>query len=446
MDNKNSNDDENSSSTQPEPQQKSQLMAFLKQLASFTGDLSQLTAPAFLLNGSSLLEYSVHWCDYPQLLYNIPCQESAELRMLAVVKWFMSTLYGSYHERCANGATERKPYNPILGEQFFADWLNGDLNEESQEKLSQWQRAHLIVEQVSHHPPVSAFHVRCSGSAGDFVTVTGHCGQKTKFSSMAIKVAQSGHAVLHCDRHDEHYLIKLPELVIRGLLSGQMFLELTGSVDIRCSNGMMVEIEFLPKPWFSGDYHSVRGSIYRADSSDATLFSLSGRWVDTVYYREGAAGRPMSSKKKRPSSAATDDDGDNKVLFKVDLKERPPVTVKPIGDMNSLESKKVWQKVTEALLKEEYDVASQEKNAIEERQRESRKLRQQSGEEWQPEFFEWVQPGSGSNDSVQLLQEYVNNSEIAPKEQPSADIKHPFTDAGGWRLRSVKNNNDNNAQ
>lgn len=39
-------------------------------------------------------------------------------RMLAVTRWFMSTLWGSYASRCTNGLTEKKPYNPILGEQF----------------------------------------------------------------------------------------------------------------------------------------------------------------------------------------------------------------------------------------------------------------------------------------------------------------------------------------
>lgn len=39
--------------------------------------------------------------------------------MLAVTRWFMSTLWGSYASRCTNGQHEKKPYNPILGEQFL---------------------------------------------------------------------------------------------------------------------------------------------------------------------------------------------------------------------------------------------------------------------------------------------------------------------------------------
>lgn len=42
--------------------------------------------------------------------------------MLEVVRWYVSTLYGSYGYRSAEGRLEKKPYNPILGEQFFCKW------------------------------------------------------------------------------------------------------------------------------------------------------------------------------------------------------------------------------------------------------------------------------------------------------------------------------------
>jgi hypothetical protein len=73
-------------------------------LAAATGDLSSLTCPAFLLNGVSLLEYSQHWCDHPDLLYNISEKPKGSPgfqwlmveRMLACTAWFLSTLYGSF--------------------------------------------------------------------------------------------------------------------------------------------------------------------------------------------------------------------------------------------------------------------------------------------------------------------------------------------------------------
>jgi hypothetical protein len=164
-------------SNHPQHHHKSAFLAFLQQLASFTGDLSQLTAPSFMLNGISLLEYSAHWLDYPHLFAQIAEGSSPEDRMVAAVKWFLSTLPGSYHERCVNGS-EKKPYNPILGEQFHCEW---------RDERQSWKEARMTVEQVSHHPPVTAFFAEIP-SAG--VSLCGHYGQKSKFKGTYINVIQ----------------------------------------------------------------------------------------------------------------------------------------------------------------------------------------------------------------------------------------------------------------
>ena len=112
---------------------------FLGQLTTATGDLSRMTAPAFLLNGFSLLEYSQHWGDHPDLLFDISnASYSKEQRMLAATRWFISTLFGSFRSRCEE-KSERKPFNPILGETFKATW--------NDENSKGWGEASLVVEQ-----------------------------------------------------------------------------------------------------------------------------------------------------------------------------------------------------------------------------------------------------------------------------------------------------------
>ena len=59
-------------------------------------------------------------------------------RMLEVARWYVSTLYGSYGSRSEEGHFERKPYNPILGEQFFCTWE--DVN-------SKYKKITLVAEQ-----------------------------------------------------------------------------------------------------------------------------------------------------------------------------------------------------------------------------------------------------------------------------------------------------------
>ncbi|KAJ2174828.1 Oxysterol-binding protein 4, partial [Coemansia sp. RSA 560] len=76
-------------------------MSFFKGILSFTGDLSSLTCPSFLLNGISLLEYGAHWSDYPHVLAEITKATDSAERMKLVARWFVSTLYGSYNKRVA---------------------------------------------------------------------------------------------------------------------------------------------------------------------------------------------------------------------------------------------------------------------------------------------------------------------------------------------------------
>ncbi len=78
---------------------------------------------------------------------------------------------------------------------------------------------------------------------------------------MTIKVEQTGHTIIVNHKHNETYEISLPELVLRGILTGKIFVELTGKTRITSSSNVVAEIEFLPKPWFSGDYHHIKGHI-----------------------------------------------------------------------------------------------------------------------------------------------------------------------------------------
>lgn len=113
----------------------------------------------------------------------------------------MSTLKGKYTSREAQTGSEKKPLNPILGELHYGEWATstGPLK--------------LTVEQVSHHPPVTAYHME-SEQAG--IKLQGHSGQKTSFSGKSIFVKQNGFAMISVNvpgqAQPEKYLITLPKL------------------------------------------------------------------------------------------------------------------------------------------------------------------------------------------------------------------------------------------
>ncbi|KNE73255.1 hypothetical protein AMAG_17431 [Allomyces macrogynus ATCC 38327] len=391
-------------------QHKSQFLQFVKTLASFTGDLSQLTCPAFLLSGTSLLEYSVHWADHPELLARIPAITDPARRMVAVSRWFISTLYGSFHSRCKTG-TEKKPYNPVLGEQFLCSWPAATVTNPDGTSLV-IPTTNLVCEQVSHHPPVGAFYL---DNAHQNIFLNGHCGQKTKFKTTSIKVEQTGRAVLtvHPPNGEvDEYFITLPELVLRGLLTGQLFVELTGTSTITSSSGYLASFEYLPKPWFGGDYHVFKGTIgafdvpddlASPDSASSTSSSSSSKKKAKKAKKATAAmaaaaardasAKPLFTMQGKWTTSCTVTDvatGTTAPLFDAEADAMRTPTVAPLAQQDDLESRKLWAVTTEHLRNGNYAEATASKTAIEDAQRALRKQRAAAGDVWAPKYFAFV--------------------------------------------------------
>ncbi|KAJ2160031.1 Oxysterol-binding protein 4 [Coemansia sp. RSA 552] len=341
-------------------------MSFIKGVLSFTGDLSSLTCPSFLLNGISLLEYGAHWSDYPHVLAEITQATDSAERMRLVARWFVSTLYGSYNKRVAESNTgEKKPFNPILGEQFLAAWDDPDYGE-----------TRFVCEQVSHHPPVSALYFE-NAKAG--IYGSGHFSQKSKFKGTTMKVVQEGRVTLRMRNSDEVYCLSLPSLNICSILSGKPFLEMSNTTFIRSTKGYTAEFHWHTKPWLYGEYHKFDGKVFRDASpqfvqdgpGQELLYVLKGKWVADSY-------------------AVDQKTGEEKILFDVGAKPAADIIIRPVAKQAELESRRVWDKVSTALANGDYDVASREKTALEEAQRALRREREEKNVEWKPSMFVWV--------------------------------------------------------
>ncbi|KAF8926360.1 glycerol ethanol, ferric requiring protein [Haplosporangium gracile] len=345
-----SKDKSNDSETAPAvPEgQKDSLSSFVATLASFSGDLSSLTCPSFLLSSVSLLEYSQYWGDHPKLFASISKGETAEERLLNATRWFISTLYGSYSSRSTTAGMEKKPYNPVLGEQYFAKWT-GDA--ETGDTV-------LKAEQVSHHPPIMGFHLE-NKKAG--VILEGHCGQKSRFAMPAgIDVSQTGHAILSVPKFNEHYLITLPNLNIRGMVTGRPSVELSGTTYIVSSAGHMTTIEYSTKGYFSGERHSFKATLKPIEGGSA-FYTAQGVWSGVSDY---------TNVKTNTTSLFFDSDTDKSVAPEL----------KPQPEMGDLESHKLWSQVTNAINSKDYSTASRVKAQIEEAQRALAKVRKEKGE------------------------------------------------------------------
>jgi hypothetical protein len=324
--------------------------SFLKSIASFSGDLSSMTAPPFILSPVSLTEFPAYWCEYPALFAAIADGKTEEERAQAVLRWFISTLKGQYTSRNESMGSEKKPLNPVLGELFYGTWPSTNTT--------------LLVEQVSHHPPITAYRIENKDKG---LVLTGHNAQKTSFSSGSIIVKQIGHAVLNvklASGEKEEYLITFPRLRIDGLWYGSPYIELAETSYIQGSSGWLSTIEYKGKGYFSGKSHTFKATL-KPPSLFLKPLVVEGTWHTTSKTSTGLTFHDVTPPKEE-------------------------VTVKPIEEQGEWESRKLWALVASGIREGDFESASKEKSRIENDQRQRRKDEAAAGKPWELKHFKHI--------------------------------------------------------
>lgn len=101
---------------------RSPLREFLASIATISGDLSNITAPPFLLASHSTTELPQYWAEHPSILVAPAAESDPEKRALSVLKWFLSSLRNQQYAGRSESEGVKKPLNAFLGEVFCASW------------------------------------------------------------------------------------------------------------------------------------------------------------------------------------------------------------------------------------------------------------------------------------------------------------------------------------
>lgn len=218
------------------------------------------------------------------------------------------------------------------------------------------------------------------------VYLNGHCGQKTKFSGTAIQVEQTGCLFVFVEKYGEEYAISLPELYLRGLVTGAPFVEITGECLVVCSrHDYAAKIRFIPKPWFSGSYNLVEGIVYN-DKTQEVTHEIYGNWAEKTFIQNKETDPEDTHLTNIESGVVDCDDPSAELLF--DSSE--PIVHPRVKNETPLDSRNVWKNVTDALVHAKYELAASAKNEIEEAQRALRKERAANGIQWLPINFNYM--------------------------------------------------------
>ncbi|XP_019386955.1 PREDICTED: oxysterol-binding protein-related protein 9 isoform X1 [Crocodylus porosus] len=329
-------------------------------------DLTKVVLPTFILERRSLLEMYADFFAHPDLFVSISDQKDAKDRMVHVVKWYLSAFHAG-----RKGSVAKKPYNPILGEIFRCHWvLPGTENEDDMEPVSEgpipWVSRNtvtFVAEQVSHHPPISAFYAECFNKRIQF---NAHIWTKSKFLGMSIGVHNIGQGCVSCLDYDEHYILTFPNGYGRSILTVP-WIELGGECNITCSKtGYNASITFHTKPFYGGKKHRVTADIFYPNDK-RSFCSIEGEWNGVMYAKYAT--------------------GEN-VVF-IDTKKMPTIKkkVRKLEDQEEYESRCLWKDVTHNLKVRDIDAATDAKHRLEEKQRAEARARKENETSWETRLF-----------------------------------------------------------
>uniref|UniRef100_A0A667X5E0 Oxysterol-binding protein n=1 Tax=Myripristis murdjan TaxID=586833 RepID=A0A667X5E0_9TELE len=331
-------------------------------------DLTKVVLPTFILERRSLLEMYADFFAHPDLFVSIAEQPEPRERMVQVVKWYLSAFHAG-----RKGSVAKKPYNPILGEVFYCHW---DLPNEAEEPpphtetVSEgpvpWSSPNsvcFVAEQVSHHPPISAFYAECLSKKIQF---NAHIWTKSKFLGMSIGVHNIGQGCVSCLEHDEHYILTFPNGYGRSILTVP-WVELGGECSISCSkSGYSANIVFHTKPFYGGKKHRITAEIF-APNDKKSFCSIEGEWNGVMYAKWAT--------------------GEN-TLF-IDTKKMGIIKkkVRKLEDQLEYESRRLWKDVTLNLKLKDIDAATEAKHRLEEKQRAEARERKENERQWETRLF-----------------------------------------------------------
>ncbi|XP_039590560.1 oxysterol-binding protein-related protein 2b [Polypterus senegalus] len=377
-------------------------------------ELSKITMPIAFNEPLSFLQRITEYMEHTYLIHKANMLSDSVERMQAVAAFAVSAV-ASQWERTG------KPFNPLLGETF----------ELTREDLG----FRLISEQVSHHPPISAFYSESENK--DFI-FHGSIYPKLKFWGKSVEAEPKGTNTLELPKHNEAYTWTNPSCCVHNVILGKLWIEQYGTVEIvNHSTGEKCILYFKPCGLFGKELHKVEG--YIQDKNKKKLCIIYGKWTecmwsidpntyDTYKKTEKRGVEPRKTKTNEEIDKSENDEADDmpevqetvhvvpgsRLLWRIT--SRPPdsgkmynfthfaVTLNELDpDMKDLLAPTDCRLRPDIRAMENGDMefASQEKERLEEKQRASRKERAKNEEEWVTRWFQLgTNPYTGLQDWI----------------------------------------------
>ncbi|XP_067467423.1 oxysterol-binding protein-related protein 3-like isoform X1 [Thunnus thynnus] len=317
-------------------------------------DLSKVAMPVQLNEPLNTLQRLCEELEYSELLDTANETQDPYQRMVYVATFAISAYASTYHRAGS------KPFNPVLGETYECDRPDKGFR--------------FIAEQVSHHPPVSA----CHSDSKNF-TFWQDVRWKNKFWGKSMEIVPMGTTHVTLPAFGDHYEWNKVTSCIHNILSGQRWIEHYGEMAIKNinSNTCQCKVTFVKAKSWSSTVNEIEGVV--TDSNGKVVHSIFGKWHESIFQGDP----PSATCIWRANPMPVDQEQYyGFTQFAVELNELDP-TLRPL-----LPPTDTRFRPDQRLLEEgNIEGAEEQKQRLEQLQRERRKVLQDNNMTHQPRFF-----------------------------------------------------------
>lgn len=293
----------------------------------------------------------------------------------------------------------------------------------------------MLCEQVSHHPPISAYHCESIRPQANNKAKWKYYGSvnpymRVNIMNACVEAFPEGIQTVELPGHDEVYTWQNLKVTAHNVVVGKLWLECTGRLEIvNHKHNIRAVLEFKPYSWFTRSMYRVEG--YILDRNDKKIALLNGKWDEFIYATDNveksseflkkteSLSKTSPPKMKKSASSNSLNEKDITLLWKsedtnalyAELYNYSYFTLQ-LNELYNELTKPTLYTVTENNLSKDYslgpipitdsryrtdmryyengnlEIASDEKHRLEEKQRKKRHQYEQSNQVWKPLWFE----------------------------------------------------------
>ncbi|URE25252.1 oxysterol-binding protein [Musa troglodytarum] len=257
----------------PEPKEKEKPVGLWSIIKENIGkDLSGVCLPVYFneplsslqkcfedLKHSYLVDRALEWGrqngDHECLMAIVPVGNSL-MRILHIAAFAVSGYASTEGRQC-------KPFNPLLGETYEADYPDKGLR--------------FFSEKVSHHPMIVACH--CEGRGWKF---WGDSNLKGKFWGRSIQLDPIGILTLQFEDGETFQWTKVTTSIY-NIIIGKIYCDHYGTMRIRGSGHYSCKLKFKEQSIIDRNPHQVHGFV-QDNRTGNKVAMLMGKWDEAMYY------------------------------------------------------------------------------------------------------------------------------------------------------------------